>query len=154
MPATAQVNFKTKQWSIQLDNSGKLTSMKSLALQKEYLVADKAGALMSIRKDGQLHAPRSCAWNAKKSELSLSYPDAGMEATVKVQRNDHYISFELTKLTQADKADLVLWGPYPVSIADTVGEVVGVVRNKEFAIGIQALNIKTLRRLPECGKRR
>ncbi len=149
-PATAQVNFKTKQWSLQLDQSGKLTSMKSLALQKEFVVADKAGALMSIRKDGQLHAPRSCAWNAKKSELSFTYPEAGMEATVKVQRNDLYISFELTHLSQADKADLVLWGPYPVTIADTVGEVVGVVRNKEFAIGIQALNIKTLGGYPNA----
>ena len=34
LPAVAQVNFKTRQWSLQLDNSGKLTSMKSLALQK------------------------------------------------------------------------------------------------------------------------
>ena len=40
--------------------------------------------------------------------------------------------------------ELVLWGPFPTSIGDTVGEVVGVVRNKDFAIGIQALNIKTL----------
>ncbi|RPE08692.1 hypothetical protein EGT74_16780 [Chitinophaga lutea] len=150
LPAAAQVNFKTKQWSLQLDNSGKLTSMKSLALQKEFVFADKAGALMSIKKDGQLHAPRSCAWNAKKSELLLTYPEAGMEAKVKVQRNDHYISFELTQLTQPDKVDLVLWGPYPVTLADTVGEVVGVVRSKDFAIGIQALNIKTLGGYPNA----
>ena len=39
---------------------------------------------------------------------------------------------------------MILWGPYPTIIGDTIGEVVGVVRNKEFAIGIQALNIKTL----------
>lgn len=143
-PADAQVNLKTKQWSLQLDHAGKLTSMKSLALQKEYLVADKANALMSIKKDGNILAPTTCTWNAKNSELMLSYPQAGVEAKVKVQRNDQYISFELTQLTPAANVDLVLWGPYPVAIADTVGEVVGVVRNKEFAIGIQALNIKTL----------
>lgn len=150
LPATAQVNFKTKQWSLSLDNSGKLTSMKSLALQKEFIFADKATALMSIKKDGNIQAPRSCAWNAKTSELLLSYPQAGVEAKVKVQRNDNYISFELTQLTPSEKVDLVLWGPYPTTIADTVGEVVGVVRNRNFAIGIQALNVKTLGGYPNA----
>ncbi|HVI45122.1 MAG TPA: hypothetical protein VM802_09630 [Chitinophaga sp.] len=150
LPAAAQVNFKTKQWSLQLDASGKLTSMKSLALQKEFLVADKATALMSIKKDGEILAPRSCTWNAKSAELVLSYPQAGVEAKVKVQRNDNYISFELTQLTKPESVDLVLWGPYPTTVADTVGEVVGVVRNREFAIGIQALNIKTLGGYPNA----
>ncbi|WP_212004571.1 hypothetical protein [Chitinophaga sp. HK235] len=144
LPATAQINFKTKQWSLQLDASGKMTSMKSIALQKEFLFADKATALMSIKKDGEIHAPRSCAWKAKNSELVLSYPQIGVEAKVKVQCNDNYISFELIKLTMPENVDLVLWGPYPTIIADTIGEVVGVVRSREFAIGIQALNVKTL----------
>ena len=39
---------------------------------------------------------------------------------------------------------MVLWGPYPIDIHDLVGEVVGVVRNSEIAVGIQALNAKTL----------
>ncbi|WP_109699633.1 hypothetical protein [Chitinophaga deserti] len=149
-PARAQVSFKTKQWSLQLDGTGKVTSMKSLALQKEYLVADQATPLMSVKKDGTIHAPQTCIWNAKQSELKLAYPQAGFEATVKVQRNDQYLRFELTQLTNADKAELVLWGPYPTSIADTVGEIVGVVRNREFAIGIQALNIKTLGGYPNA----
>jgi hypothetical protein len=67
-----------------------------------------------------------------------------MEATVKVQQYDNYLKFELKQLTQADKVDWIQWGPFPATIADTIGEVVGVVRDKDFAIGIQALNIKTL----------
>ena len=150
LPATAQVNFKTKQWSLQLDNTGKLTSMKSLALQKEFIFADKATALMSIKKNGAILTPQSCTWNAKSAELLLSYPQAGVDAKVKVQRNDQYISFELTQLTRPEEVELVLWGPYPVTIADTIGEVVGVVRNSNFAIGIQALNIKTLGGYPNA----
>ncbi|RBL90498.1 hypothetical protein [Chitinophaga flava] len=144
LPAAAQINFKTKQWNLQLNASGEITSMKSIMLQKEFLFADKATALMSIKKDGNIHAPRSCVWKAKSSELVLSYPQINVEANVKVQCKDNYISFELMKLTMAENADLVLWGPYPTIIADTIGEVVGVVRSKEFAIGIQALNVKTL----------
>lgn len=148
--AGAQVTFKTKQWSIQLDNSGKLTSMKRLSPQQEFLFADKATALVSIMKDGNIYTPGSCTWNAKNSELALSYPQTGVEAKVKVQRNDNYISFELIQLTPQDKVDVLLWGPYPVTIADTIGEVVGVVRSKDFAIGIQALNVKTLGGYPNA----
>ncbi|MBV8251374.1 MAG: hypothetical protein JO154_02105 [Chitinophaga sp.] len=150
LSAGAQVNFSTKQWSIQLDKAGKLTSMKSLALQKEFLFADKATALMSIKKDSIIYAPSSCTWNPKNAELTFTYPQTGVAAKVKVQRNDNYLRFELIQLTPQDKVDLVLWGPYPITIADTIGEVVGVVRSKEFAIGIQALNVKTLGGYPNA----
>jgi hypothetical protein len=147
--AGAQVQLKTKQWSLQLDASGKLTSMKSLMLQKEFLVAEKATALMSIKKGDQVLAPQRCVWKAKSSELLLFYPHAGEEATIKVKLEDQYITFELRKLTHANEIDWVQWGPFPTNIADTVGEVVGVVRNADFAIGIQALNVKTLGGSPE-----
>jgi len=35
-------------------------------------------------------------------------------------------------------------GTIPNTIGDIIGEVIGVVRDGEFAIGIQALNVKTL----------
>ena len=37
----------------------------------------------------------------------------------------------------------MLWGPIATTIGQTIGEVVGVVRNTEFAIGLQTLNTKT-----------
>jgi hypothetical protein len=43
----------------------------------------------------------------------------------------------------------VLWGPYPTTIRKTVGEVIGVVRDGAFALGLQALNLKTLGGYPE-----
>ncbi len=148
--ANAQVSFKTKQFSLQLDATGKLTSLKSTALQKEYLVADEATSLLSIKKDGKIISAQNCAWKAKNAELQFMFPQADVMATVKVQQHDSYISFELKQLTHADDVELVLWGPYPSTIADTVGEVVGVVRNPEFAFGIQALNIKTLGGYPNA----
>ena len=35
------------------------------------------------------------------------------------------------------------WGPIATSIKKHVGEIVGVVRNDAFAIGLQGLNVKT-----------
>ena len=118
--------------------------MKSKAGQKEYLFAEKSNALLSIKVQGTIYAPQTCTWKAKSSELLFTYPQTDMNATVKVKQEAAYLTFELIRLTGAQKAELILWGPFPTIIGDTVGEVVGVVRNKDFAIGIQALNIKTL----------
>jgi len=43
-----------------------------------------------------------------------------------------------------NRVELVLWGPYPTTIGSVVGEIIGVVRDADFAVGIQALNAKTL----------
>lgn len=40
--------------------------------------------------------------------------------------------------------ELAIWGPYPTTIRETIGETVGVVRGGGFAMGIQALNPRTL----------
>ncbi len=148
--ANGQVVFKTKEWLFALNKMGVVSSMKNLTQNKEYLVADSASPLLSIKYQGKLIAPTSCEWNAKSKELNFQYPSVGMIAVVKTISNNKYLSFELVQLKGAEKLDLVLWGPFPTSIADSIGEVVGVVRDKEFAIGIQALNVKTLGGYPNA----
>ena len=48
--------------------------------------------------------------------------------------------------------DAVIWGPYPTSISRTVGEIIGVVRDSAFALGIQALNPKTIGSYPDSAE--
>lgn len=50
----------------------------------------------------------------------------------------------MIKLSDKEKVNAVYWGPYPTTINQTIGEVIGVVRDGQFAIGIQALNPKTI----------
>lgn len=147
--AQSQAVFSTKHWMMSLDKTGKLTSMKRLSPEKEFLVADSANALLRIQYKGKLLSPQTCIWKPKQSELRLLYTD-NITAIVKVKTETSYLSFELQKLSQAEQVELVLWGPFPTSIGDTIGEVVGVVRNKEFALGIQALNVKTLGGYPNA----
>lgn len=47
------------------------------------------------------------------------------------------------------KYDALVFGPVGVGIGEVVGEVVGVVQEKDMAFGMQALNIKTTAGLPE-----
>lgn len=147
--AQSQAVFSTKQWMMSLDKTGKLTGMKRLSPEKEFLVADSANALLRIQYKGKLLSPQTCIWKPKQSELQLLYAE-NITAIVKVKTETSYLSFELQKLSQAEQVELVLWGPFPTSIGDTIGEVVGVVRNKEFALGIQALNVKTLGGYPNA----
>src|SRR5688572_7250447 len=139
----SQVFFQTKHFKLGFDQSGKLTQMLDRSADKNYLPAGEAAFILSVRRDGNIINPNRLQWKNKSSEIILSFTDNN-SATIKVDQQPDYISFELKQLTNAADAELILWGPYPTIIGDTIGEVVGVVRNKDFAIGIQALNIKTL----------
>jgi len=139
----AQVSFQTKQFRISFDQAGKLTELTARSLNKNYLPRGENAFLLSIKRNGTIIDPTKLEWRRSSSEVVLNYP-GNNSAIIKTDQNDDYISFELTQLTNAADVELVLWGPYPTIISDTIGEVVGVVRNKDFAIGIQALNIKTL----------
>jgi hypothetical protein len=66
-----------------------------------------------------------------------------VRAKVEVEEKPAYLTFELEEITPAEKVDAVFWGPITTAISDTIGEFVGVVRNGDYAIGIQALNPKT-----------
>jgi hypothetical protein len=141
--AEAQVSFQTKQFKLSLNREGQVVEMTNLAAKRNYLYAGDPSFLMSVRKNGSIIHPERLELKRKSSELVLLYPDK-TNATIKVIQNSDYISFELKSITDAGSVELVLWGPFATTIADTVGEVVGVVRDKEFGIGIQALNVKTL----------
>ena len=139
----AQVSFQSKQFKISFDQTGKLTELLARSENKNYLPAGETSYLLNVKRNGNIISPEKLLWKKGSSEIVLSYP-GNNTATIKANQNADYISFELTQLSNAADVELVLWGPYPTTIADTIGEVVGVVRNKDFAIGIQALNIKTL----------
>ena len=53
------------------------------------------------------------------------------------------------EISDKEKVELILWGPFKTSIKETVGETVGVVRDTTFAIGIQTLNPRTLGGYPD-----
>lgn len=145
----AQVSFQTKQFRLSIDGSGKLYEITAVATGKNYIASGQPAALLSIKRNGEIVAPASLQWKKKSNELVLTYT-GNNTATIKVDQQPDYLSFQLTQLTDAINTELVLWGPYPTNISDTIGEVVGVVRNKDFAIGIQALNVKTLGGYPSA----
>ncbi|MDH5382576.1 MAG: hypothetical protein OEW75_17105, partial [Cyclobacteriaceae bacterium] len=78
----------------------------------------------------------------KPDNLLVFQFDDTLSAVVKYQVNSSYFTFEIVEISHP--VDVAIWGPISTSINEIIGETVGVVRNEEFAIGIQSLNKRTL----------
>jgi hypothetical protein len=137
-----EVKLETKWFRIILSEKGYLTSIYDKTHRKEYLPENHYPSLLSIRCNGIIEEPKHL--KKKGKFVILSYPENNISAEIEVSDRKNYITFKLTDITHADNVELVIWGPYPTTISETIGECVGVVRNNDYAIGIQALNVKTL----------
>lgn len=140
--------LKTRHASFGVDASGALSEITSDGQQ--YLAAGQPASLLTLKTDGKLNPASRATWNAAGTRVTLDYGDIGARAVVAVSAKSTHVTLELVRLRSGRRVELVLWGPYPVNIGDVVGEVVGVVRNTDFAVGIQALNPKTMGGYPEA----
>lgn len=140
--AEESVRLSTRTFAIDLDSAGRVVHMTDTAADTDYTPTGEHVPLLSLRINGKFIKPNALK-RQKSDELTLTFP-SGRSAMVKATEHPSHIAFELVSLDPANDVELVLWGPYPTTIAETVGETVGVVRNGSFAIGIQTLNPKTI----------
>lgn len=152
MMAAPLAQWQTKEATFAAGTQGAWESVSRRSDGREYLASGQPAPILSVRVGGTLHAPATAAWDDTARTLSLGYSAAGVTARVRVDTRESHLTLELVGLEPAaavERVSLVLWGPVPTSIRKTVGEVVGVVRDGEYALGVQALNIKTLGGYPE-----
>jgi hypothetical protein len=135
------VLLKTKTATFGISATGSLNSITGNG--RNYLAADQPAPVVQVRVAGKFHSPDKAEWDAKTGRLTLRYAN-GVVVALKIADKKTYVTFEVVDAQPKDEVELILWGPYPTTIGDIIGEVVGVVRDAEFAIGIQALNPKTL----------
>ena len=138
---TPIAEFSTSGFRMQLSDRGNLMALTDPVTGKNHLAQDSQAPLMSLRVKGVFQKPR--AGGFKNDTLHLEF-DQQRNAQIKVTQKTSHITFELIALNQAEEVDLILWGPYPTTIDQIIGETVGVVRGETFALGIQSLNLKTL----------
>ncbi|MDO9254013.1 MAG: hypothetical protein Q7U54_00770 [Bacteroidales bacterium] len=144
LPVVAQINFRTDNFSLVITQTGQVSEMSNPASGKNHLATGEKAALLKIKVGTTWEEPSKALYNSKSGEISLTYPVSKINAVVKVTTNKIHLSFRLTKLSDKEKVNAVVWGPYPTTISQTICEVIGVVRDGQFAIGLQALNPKTL----------
>ncbi len=128
---------------INMNERGRITHLFDLEKGSDYLLHDSTSYLIRMRYEGEIIHPTAMYFNEIDNILSFHFPG---ERVVEIKLKEHkdYMSFELFTIKGSDTPDLLIWGPIFTSIGETIGETVGVVRNTEFAIGIQSLNPKTL----------
>lgn len=138
-----RITFKSARFELSLNEKGQITGFTDTSSELDYHFKDTLAPILSIWEEGEAFYPESASFDQGTRVLSLTF-SAGRNAEIQVEQKNNHFTFELVAMTGADEVDLVLWGPYPTTIDGVIGETVGVVRNNDFAIGIQSLNPKTL----------
>jgi len=142
----------TKYASITLDEQGFITSLKAKGSGKEYCPPGHPSPLMSLfahdTKENIL--PVSIAFQPGTQRAELKYPN-GATAVVTVAAKDRYFRFQLVSLSARGKADNVVWGPLHTTVSGKIGDLLGVVRDDDWAIGMLGLDDNTIAGPPVDG---
>ena len=141
------IEWKTDQFQVRISSKGLVTGLYHIQSGDNYLYDKQTTPLMQIRKDSAYLLPIKARLEAGTRTLILDFPSA-ITARIEAREKESHLTFTLLEISGADSLDLIVWGPYPTIISETIGETVGVVRDSVFAIGIQALNLKTLGGFP------
>jgi hypothetical protein len=142
---TAPLNaasWQTRDFKVSVNESGQVIALFDPVHSAEYAAQNRPSPLLQARIKGQFHAPDAMTWSADTQRISLQYGTA--KITVAVEAKETHVNFELVKVTPAGMIDRVQWGPIATTIGQTIGEVIGVARNGQYAMGLQVLNVKTL----------
>lgn len=136
--------LETKFLRLEIDATGNVVAMTEALSGINQLYTDKKSPLLSIGYGGEILAPDVARMDPVNKAIILGYGNTGIELTVQYEAKDTHINFELVGPNPDQAIDYVIWGPFLSTLGKAVGETVGVVQGEDFALGIQALNIKTL----------
>ncbi len=142
--ANAQVQFSSGSLRLGLDKKGFLTELSNQQSGKNYLYTDTLSALLTVVSNNKKYLPATLVYNSSGKTISLKYQLIDVTVEIKVTPKNTHLTLEIVKATPGKNIDAVIWGPFKTTIHKTVGEVIGVVRDGEVAVGMQVLNVKTL----------
>lgn len=144
------ITLNTKFVTLSINKRGFITSIKDKSSHKEYCPAGKVSALLSLYKGENYILPVSAAFNTLNKRITLRYPN-GSVATVQTDEKGEYVRLKLLSLKPRNGVDNIVWGPYKLNISKTIGDILGVVRDDDFAFGILGLNDNTTSGPPTGG---
>ena len=92
---------------------------------------------------GRRRRPRRWPSILERASSRCDFRPSGVKVRIRAAAKPTHLVFEIVSVEPAGSVDAVVWGPYPTTVGATVGEIVGVVRDGSFALGLQVLNLKT-----------
>lgn len=145
-PASSQV-FQTAHARFEIGSNGFLTSIVARGTGKEYCPAGHPSPLLSLHESSQpndiLVFPATVTFNDARREIQLHYPQ-GATAVVKAEARRNYLRFQLVSLEPRGTVDNIVWGPLATTLSGKIGDMIGVVRDADFAIGMFGLDDNTI----------
>ena len=142
-----QFIFSTDFLSVSIDKSGNIISLSDKFTSTEYLPKDEPAPLLSLFKDSVYIKPSSMGYNKIKRQIILRYSNKCV-AIISAINKGMYVRFELLSLAPRNGVQAIVWGPYPTTIHQSIGETICVVHDNSFAFGMQSLNINTIEGVP------
>ena len=148
------LNLSTQYAAFRLDDKGLIVSVTARESGKEYSPAGHPSPLMSLHEYGQaysqLESPVSAVFHRDTQLIELRYPN-GAVAIVKPVAKMTYLRFQLLSLTPRGNVDNIVWGPLNTTISKRIGDLLGVVRDDDWAIGMLGLDDNTIAGPPVDG---
>lgn len=142
--------LQTKYAVVTIDGKGFISSVRSKTNGREYTPKGLSSALMSLCTGKEYILPVKAVYVKQKNEMLLIYPN-GSEARIRIGQQAGYLKFKLLSLSKREGIDNIVWGPYKTTISALIGDVIGVVRNKDFAFGVLGLDDNTTSGPPSEG---
>jgi hypothetical protein len=146
---SAQAELKAGDLDITLSPGGQVTSFYDRIGKRECLDTAHPAPLVSVKADGRWEIPVSAVYsqdprNPAIGMIALDYAGGGIQLKIRTLQAPGYLRLELVQVNPPGAVELAVWGPYPLALSETVGEITGVVRDRKSAVGLQVLNVKTL----------
>ena len=128
-----------------VDGAGFITSLTARATGTEYSPPGHPSPLLSLHVRGQPneHLLPPAAARFGDGEVALTYAN-GAIATVKLEAKDAYFRLQLVALAPRGDVDNVVWGLLNTTISGRIGDLIGVVRSDDWAIGLLGLDDNTI----------
>ena len=146
-PATEELlQFSTSTFHLAISKAGR-ASARDAADGQECLLAEPPSVLLRLKQfqsNEMLVPQRAEAVADSDGRILHLYYAGGVSAAVRARATTNYVTFELLSISEDARIELAVWGPLYTAIDETVGTAVGVVRDGRYALGLQALNVKTL----------
>jgi hypothetical protein len=143
-PSENHIVLKTDHFTLQINESGNVVAMSDNESDSNHSYPGESSPLLSVGYLGEVYHPDEAGFSMDDKTIVLRYNTIDLEATISYEEKKTHINLELVGLTKEEDIDYVIWGPYHTTLGKTVGETVGVSQGEDFALGIQALNIRTL----------
>lgn len=136
-----QVSLTAGNLLMEISQNGQIAKLAHAGSGVNYVPDGQPGHLVLVKSGTRELHPSSVRIRNKVFQFAY---DGGIELHVQATEAGDYIRFELTRAVRPELIEAILWGPFHTTIGETIGEVVGVVRDRDFAIGMRALNPKTV----------